>query len=490
MQAVSSRGKHVPAHLLGPLLHRVATLTLTILAGCLSIGTGNCEGEPRNDSVPNIILILADDLGYGDLGCYGQKQIQTPCLDRMAAEGMRFTDCYAGSTVCAPSRCCLMTGMHTGHALVRGNGLVPLRPDDVTVAEVLKKAGYATGIVGKWGLGEAGSTGIPNRQGFDYWFGYLSQVHAHNYYPEFLWQNEAKARLRNEVVHTTSGYAKGLGGVASKREQYSHDLFTTEALAFLDRHRAGPFFLYLAYTIPHANNQAGNKGMEVPSLDPYADKDWPEPQKGHAAMITRMDRDVGRLFAKLEDLRIDEETIVVFSSDNGPHKEGGADPAFFNSSGPLQGYKRSLHDGGIRVPAIARWPGKIRPGSVSDFPWAFWDVLPTAADLAGVDPPEGIDGISIVPLLTGEGPPEQRCFLYWEFHEGGGTRQAVRMGRWKAVRKWQGPIQLYDLKTDVGEADDVAAEHADVVAEIEAYLNGARTDSDHWKMREWKAKPG
>ncbi len=437
---------------------------------------------------PNIIFIMADDLGYGDVGCFGQKVIQTPNLDRMAAEGMRFTDCYAGSTVCAPSRCCLMTGLHTGHALVRGNARVPLRPEDVTVAEVLKQVGYGTAIIGKWGLGEPDSTGIPNRQGFDTWFGYLNQRHAHNYYPAYLWLNEIKAELRNEVNHVINGRDRTPGGVATKRLDYSHDLFTRMVLSFLDRQGEKPFFLYVPYTIPHANNEAGNRGMEVPDFGPYADKDWPDPQKGHAAMITRMDRDIGEIFASLERLDLDKNTIVFFTSDNGPHREGGADPTFFNSSGPLQGIKRSLHDGGIRVPAIARWPGHVKAGSVSKLPWAFWDFLPTAAELAGTEPAKGIDGISIVPTLLGEKGQKKHEFMYWEFHEGGGSTQAVRMGDWKAVCQYGKQIGLFDLRTDIAEAHDVAAEHPDVVAKIEAYLKTARTPSETWPLRERKAK--
>lgn len=431
---------------------------------------------------PNIIFILADDLGYGDLGCYGQKLIRTPNLDRMAAEGLRFTDCYAGSTVCAPSRCALMVGQHTGHCIVRGNARVPLRPEDVTVAELLKRAGYRTGLIGKWGLGEDGSTGIPNRKGFDYFFGYLNQAHAHNYYPEFLWRNTEKVSLPNEVNHIVNGRDVSPSGVATKRVVYSHDLFTKEALEFIDRHKDQPFFLYLAYTIPHANNEGGKQGMEVPSYEPYQDRDWPEPEKGRAAMITRMDRDIGTLFAHLKQLGLDEKTIVFFSSDNGPHREGGSDPQFFNCSGPLRGIKRSLHDGGIRVPMIVRWPGKIQPG-VSDFVWAFWDFLPTAAELAGVEPPPGIDGRSIVPTLLGnkQKPAE---FLYWEFHEGKASSQAVRMGHWKAVRVApDAPLMLFDLRSDIGEQHDIAANHPDIVEKIIAYLATARTENPHWPLR-------
>ena len=438
----------------------------------------------RRGKKPNIIFILADDLGYGDVGCFGQKTIQTPNIDKLAAEGMRFTDHYAGSTVCAPSRCCLMTALHSGHALVRGNARLPLRPEDVTVAELLKKAGYATGIIGKWGLGEAGSTGIPNRQGFDYWFGYLNQRHAHNYYPEFLWKNQDKITLEGNKLTKP---AEGGWGVSAKQVTYSHDLFAAEALAFVENNKKGPFFLYLALTIPHANNEAGNKGMEVPDFGPYADKDWPDPQKGHAAMITRMDRDIGKLMARLKDLGIDDNTFVLFSSDNGPHREGGADPNFFKSSGPLRGYKRALYEGGIRVPTIARWPGRIEAGSKSEHISAFWDFLPTCCELAGVKIPKGIDGISFVSTLLGR-PDRQQVheYMYWEFHEQG-KKQAVRWGRWKGVRlnvakNPNGPIELYNLKSDLGEQNNVAQKHPEIVAKIAEYMKAARTPSEHWKM--------
>jgi len=454
--------------------------TAGIAAGALVAG---CHvGGRRGAAVdrPNIIFILADDLGYGDLGCYGQQTIQTPNLDRMAAEGMIFTDHYAGSTVCAPSRCCLMTGLHTGHAHVRGNARLPLRPADVTVAELLKQAGYTTGIVGKWGLGEPETTGIPNRQGFDHWFGYLNQRHAHNYYPDYLWRNEEKVELANEVRDVNPP-----GGVATKRVQYSHDLFTADALGFVTQHESGPFFLYLAYTIPHANNEARNEGMEVPSYGAYANEDWPDPQKGHAAMITRMDGDIGRLLTRLKSLGIDDKTVVLFSSDNGPHKEGGADPAFFDSNGPLRGHKRDLYEGGIRVPLIARWPGQIAAGSGTNHVSAFWDFLPTCCDLAGVVPPDGIDGLSMVPTLLGK-PQRQRRhrYLYWEFHEQG-KKQAVRVGNWKAVRvtvakKPNGPIELYNLEADLGEEDNVADRYPDIVAQMTTIMAAARSASENW----------
>ena len=411
---------------------------------------------------PNIIFILADDLGYGDVGCYGQKTIKTPSLDRMAREGMRFTQCYAGSTVCAPSRCCLMTGYHTGHARVRGNKRHPLLPEDVTVAEILKEKGYATGIIGKWGIGEPETTGIPNKQGFDEWFGYLNQHHAHNYYPDLVWKNTTMHFLDNK--------------------KYSHDEFTREGLDFVKRHKDHPFFLYLAYTIPHANNEKGKEGMEVPSDEPYTNEPWPQQQKNHAAMITRLDRDVGQLFALLKELGIDEDTIVFFSSDNGPHREGGADPEFFNSSGPLRGIKRDLYEGGIRVPTMVRWPGKIQAGSVSDGVWAFWDFPPTAAELAGTKAPRGIDGISIVPALMGK-PLPNREYLYWEFHERG-FKQAVRMGDWKGVRLGlEKPIELYNLKDDIAEKSNIAGRNPSIVARIETILANARTESKYYPIR-------
>lgn len=466
-------------------------LQATGLAAASAMVPGGCRTRrPRRlagPDQPNIIFILADDLGYGDLGCYGQQVIQTPNIDRMAAEGMLFTDAYAGSTVCAPSRCSLMTGLHTGHAYVRGNkeakpmGQLPLPEGTVTIPKLLQARGYRTGLIGKWGLGGPGSTGAPNNQGFDYFFGYLCQRHAHNYYPEFLFRNDERVPLANKVAGDRADGA----GVATEKVEYSHDLIADEALQFVERHRYEPFFLYLSLTIPHANNEAGRAGMEVPSHGPYADEDWPEPQKGHAAMITRMDGDVGRLLDKLKDLGIDGDTLVLFTSDNGPHREGGADPAFFGSSGPLRGIKRDLYEGGIRVPLIARWPGRIATGSGTDHVCAFWDFLPTFCDLAGAIPPDDGDGFSILPTLLGK-PEYQRKhrYLYWEFHEQG-KKQAVRMGRWKGVRlnvgaDPDGPIEIYDLLTDLGENRNVADGHPEIVAQIAALMKAARRPSEIW----------
>jgi len=421
---------------------------------------------------PNIVFVLADDLGFGDLGCYGQTRIETPNIDRLAQSGLRFTQTYAGSTVCAPSRCSLMTGLHTGHARTRGNKPtdLPLRPTDRTVTEILKEAGYRTALFGKWSLGQLGSTGYPTKKGFDEWFGFFSQTHAHNYYPEHLLDGETSFLLR--------------GNTGTQKKDYAPDLFTARALAFLERQSAAqPFFLHVCYTQPHANNEMGRdtgNGMEVPSDLPYSDRNWPQTEKNFAAMITRMDAAVGQLAAKLKAKGLDDNTLFVFTSDNGPHAEGGHKPSFFESSGPLRGIKRDLTEGGIRVPCVMRWPKAIRPG-VSDHPWAFWDFLPTAAELAGTSAPKGLDGISIVPTLRGERQAAHEHF-YWEFHEGG-FQQAVRAGQWKGIRKGlQGPVVVYDLSADPGERTDVAARQPAVARRLASLLDASRTDDPEWPV--------
>jgi len=461
-----------------------ATLGALPVIGCQS-RTGKSR---RNRQKPNIIYILADDLGYGDLGCFGQGRIKTPNLDRMAAEGMRLTQHYAGSTVCAPSRCCLMTGKHTGHCTVRGNVDFLIKPDEVTVAKLLKQAGYATGCIGKWGIGHPSPPEGPHNNGFDFFFGYLSMWHAHNYYPDFLWKNGEKMPLKNVVRHPEKHYKENqedLVGLASEKVDYSHDLFTDAALEFIERQKQ-PFFLFLPYTIPHANNEAkqfGEHGMEVPDYGIYRDKDWPEPEKGKAAMISRLDRDIGRLFDRLKALGLDEQTLVIFSSDNGPHKEGGVNPDFFDSNGPLKGIKRDLYEGGIRVPTIARWPGRIKVGSRCEHISAFWDILPTFAELAGAPVPKEIDGISMLPALLGE-LQKQHEFLYWEFHEGR-SKQAVRMGDWKAIRRAPSrPIELYNLKSDIGEQNDTADARPDIVARAKMIFDTVRTDGDVWPLKD------
>jgi arylsulfatase A-like enzyme len=379
-----------------------------------------------------------------------------------------------------------MTGLHTGHCLIRGNAQESLRPQDVTVASLLKQAGYTTGLVGKWGLGSEGSPGVPTRQGFDSFFGYLDQGHAHNYYPAFLMREEKRVPLKN-VVPGTGDFGKG---VATKQVEYSHDLFAEEALAFVERNKDRPFFLYLAFTVPHANNEGGKAGMEVPDYGLYKDTDWPEPQKGHAAMISRMDADIGRLLARVKKLGLDDTTLVLFTSDNGPHREGGNDPEFNHSRGPLRGIKRDLYEGGIRVPLIVRWPGKVPAGVRSDYIGAFWDVLPTLSEVASARTPMRLDGISFAPTMLGEKDRQKaHDFLYWAFYEGGGA-QAVRMGNWKAVEQpVHTPIQLYDLDKDLGEQKDVAAQHPDVVARMKKIMEEANTPSARWKFPEAKGNP-
>ncbi len=420
---------------------------------------------------PNIVFILADDLGYGDLGCYGQRTIQTPFLDRMAAEGVRFTQAYAGSTVCAPSRCCIETGRHTGHAFIRGNGPIPPF-EERGVGEVMRDAGYRTALLGKWSLGGLGTVGYPMDKGYEKWFGFFSQGHAHNYYPEHLLDGRTARLLR--------------GNLGAEKTEYAPDLFTDRALGFIDEGGERPFFLHLAYTTPHTNNELGRDtgdGQEVPNYGRYVNEDWPSPEKGFAAMISRMDADIGRIFDKLKQTGQDENTLVVFASDNGPHEEGGHKHEFFNSNGPLRGYKRDLYDGGIRVPAMARWPGKIEPGRTSDHIWAFWDLVPTFADVAGASVPSGLDGISFLPELLGQ-PQSAHDHLYWEFHRPH-FRQAVRQERWKGVR-WsrKHPIELYDMEEALDEQHDVADQHPNVVRRLERIMNESHTDSPHWPIKD------
>ena len=469
-----------------------ATMALSLAALIIMVSAGVLRAESVQR--PNIIFIMADDLGYGDLGCYGQKLIKTPCLDQMAREGMRFTDFYSGCTVCAPARSVLMTGLHMGHTHVRGNAstdmrIQSLRKDDLTVAELLKRADYKTALCGKWGLGHdtPGNEGLPNDKGFDFFFGYLNQVHAHNYYPEFLWRNKEKMPLRNVVDKVGSGYGGFVGGYATKRVDYSHDLIMKEALDFVRDNKAGPFFLYLALTIPHANNErsrATGDGQEVPDYGMYKEMPWSDQAKGQAAMISRMDGGVGGLLKLLAALGIDERTVVMFTSDNGPHNEGGHDPTLFQPAGPLRGMKRDLTEGGIRVPLIVRWPGTTPAGSVTDHVGYFGDVMATAADLAGVDVPPGLDSISFAPTITGQPEKQKQAdYLYWEFYERGG-KQAVRSGKWKAIRipMFSGKTELYDLSQDLGEQHDVADEHPEVVKTLQQMMDQAHRPHPNWKV--------
>ncbi|MHC4325466.1 MAG: arylsulfatase, partial [Planctomycetota bacterium] len=444
---------------------------------------------------PNIVYILADDLGYAELGCYGQKKIKTPNIDKLAAEGMKFTQHYSGNPVCAPSRCALMTGLHTGHTQVRGNkqvggkegwklgstigGQWPLEAGTVTVAGILKDAGYTTGAFGKWGLGLVGTTGDPNKQGFDHFFGYICQRQAHTFYPNHLWRD-------GEIQWIEANKNR-------KEEVYSHDLIAAEALKFIRTNKDRPFFLYVPFTIPHV-------ALQVPedSLAEYRGK-WPDPpyngDKGYfphpnpracyAGMVTRMDKDVGRIMSLLNDLALDDNTLVIFTSDNGPTFNGGSDSAFFESAKPLRGLKGSVYEGGIRVPYIARWPGRIKAGSTSDHISAFWDFLPSCCELIGEDPPGDIDGVSMLPTLFGQNQRQKKHeYLYWELR----GQQAIRMGKWKALRLKPGrKIQLYDLDTDIAESKDLADEHPEIVARMAGIFRSGRTESEVFPLP--KAKP-
>lgn len=415
----------------------------------------------RTAATPNIIIILADDLGYGDLGCYGQTQIRTPNMDRAAAEGIQFMQAYAGNTVCIPSRCTLLTGLHSGHGQLRSNEQRPLAENTLTLARVAHAKGYITAVLGKWALGSPESTGAPARQGFDEWFGYPDQVSAHNYYPVELWRNdETTPRL-------IPGNANG------RKKDYAPDLFITAAKNFIKINEYEPFFLYLSTTIPHANNELGTNGMEVPSLGSYRQMPWPAAERAKAAMITRLDDQVGMIFSELQKRNLDTNTLVIITSDNGPHSEGGVQSQFHHSSGKLRGQKRDLYEGGIRVPFIVRWPGHIAPGKTNGLPIAFWDILPTVSELVGLSPPKDIDGISFAPILLGMAPRQEHEFLYWEFHERGYQR-AARSGRWKAVQTaLDNAIELYDLESDPGESNNVAGSHPEQITRFTEYFKTA-----------------
>jgi len=469
------------------------SLLLLLVISCKNSGSGpESTSVSRSGSKPNIVYILADDLGYGDLSFLGQEKFRTPQIDRMAEEGMVFTQHYAGSTVCSPSRAVLFTGMHTGHAPIRGNfkvdgGDFPMPESAYLLPEMLKEQGYVTGAFGKWGMGFAGSSGSPEKCGIDEWYGYVSQTLAHNYYPENLWHNTEKIILE--------------GNLNGGEKEYSFDLIHKAALDFIDANKDTTFFLYLPYTIPHAELKVPDdsifrkfKGMfpefyyqgvdDGPKFrkGPYCSQEFPHAT--FAAMVTRLDLAVGDILNKLEELGLDGNTLVIFTSDNGPHEEGGADPQFFNSSGPYRGLKRDLYEGGIHVPAIAWWPGVVKAGTHSDLISAFWDVFPTCADLAGSEVPENVDGISLVPVLTGSGEQQLHDHLYWEFHERQG-RIAVRKGEWKAV-KYQvntnpdAAIELYNLKNDPGETKDLAGEYPELVREMDSIMKVSRTHHAIW----------
>ncbi len=429
------------------------------------------NAQPRNDEKPNIIFIMADDLGYGDLGSYGQREIQTPRLDQLALEGIRFAQCYTGSPVCAPSRSVLMTGMHTGHTTVRGNfgktgvvglgggkGRVPLKAEDYTLAELMKDAGYVTGMTGKWGLGEPNTPGHPNLQGFDEFFGFLNQRRAHHYFVDYLWHNQEKVMLK--------------GNMDGKQEEYVHDLFTEFALDFISQNQDTNFFLYIPYTVPH-------DAYEINDTLSYADKSWNWKEKVYAAMVTTMDRDIGKILDLLDTLGITKETLIFFCSDNGAAQRW---EGRFDSSGPLRGRKRDLYEGGIRTPMIVKWPGFIPADTLSHRPWYFADILPTLAEIVHIVPPQETDGVSILPTLMGKKQDLNDRYLYWEFHERG-FQQAVRQGGWKAIRQAKdSPLELYHISQDPIESKNVAAQYPERVSAFENLLDTVRTTSIDWPV--------
>lgn len=458
---------------------------LTIILSVWAISTSI---HAADEAKPNIVYILLDDAGYGDLSCYGQTKFETPNIDRMAREGMRFTQHYAGCTVCAPTRSVLMQGLHTGHSYIRGNkevkpeGQEPLPSGTVTVARLLQQAGYRTGAFGKWGLGAPGSEGDPTKQGFDVFYGYNCQREAHSYYPTHLWSNTDKVALDGKT--------------------YAHDLIMDHAFDFIRNNKQGPFFCYLPVTIPHAAMHVPEKysapfRKKFPQFEDkigkYRGPVVKNPIAAFAGMMTKMDEDVGRLLDLLGDLGIEKNTLVMLSSDNGPHKEGGHDPVFFDSNGPLTGFKRDLTEGGIRVPLIARWPGKMASGTESDLISAHWDMLPTFCELAGAKTPSNTDGISMTATLFGH-PDQQKQheYLYWEFYERGGKR-AARFCKWKAIQRnlqkaKPGPIQIFNLDKDLAEQHDLADDHPEMVAKAKKIFAEAHSPSKLWKFRALTSK--
>ena len=473
-----------------------------LIVGILGIGVflGSLTGCSTNNqqeeaTSPNIIFIMADDLGYNELGCYGQEIIKTPGIDRIATEGIWLTQLYSGSPVCAPSRCVLLTGKHTGNSYVRNNfevkggdgfwGQKPLSDSIITIAELLKSKGYATAAMGKWGLGKTGSEGDPNRQGFDLFFGFNCQRHAHNHYPKFL--------IKNQDTVWLEGNTRELTG-----EQYSQDLFIEEALQFIKNNETTPFFLYLPFAIPHLAIQVPEESLEeykgiIPEED-YVHRGYlkhPFPRAGYAAMITHMDKGICEIMALLEELNIKDNTLIIFTSDNGPTYDriGGSDSEFFKSAGVFRGLKGSVYEGGIRVPFVARWPGKIKPGTTSDLVCAFQDILPTLSEVAGVSDknPGDIDGISFVPTLLGKDTQEEHEYLYMEFAAYGG-QQMVRMGDWKGVRqnmfKDTLQIELYNLAEDIGEQNDVSEQHPEIVEQIRKIMMEARIPSKEFPFKQ------
>ena len=474
-------------------IHSLLILSIFVFYSC-GVKNSNAEDQLDNksDSLPNIIYILADDMGYGDLSCYGQQKFNTPNIDALAASGLIFTQHYSGSTVCAPSRSALLLGQHTGHTYIRGNkevrpeGQHPIPDSVITIAETLKTAGYTTGAFGKWGLGFPGSSGDPVNQGFDTFFGYNCQRLGHHYYPYHLWSNQDSVLLdANEGTQT---------------EVYAPELIHEKTLDFIEANKEKPFFLFRPSIIPHAELAAPKSYMDkhigkyppekaFEGLDegeqfrngPYGSQEFTH--AAFAAMIEVLDNQVGEIVQKLESLGLSDNTIIIFTSDNGPHKEGGADPEYFDSNGPLRGFKRDLYEGGIRVPMIVKWPEKVKPGTTTDHVSAFWDIFPTLSEIANLKLSKHLDGISFLPTLEGKSDTQdQHDYLYWEFHERGG-RLAVRKGDWKAVKynvlkESTRPLELYNLKEDIGETNNLADQYPEIVKEMEDILKNARTPSE------------
>jgi arylsulfatase A-like enzyme len=468
--------------------HLWTTACVFVLTCMLAIHSGKSQHIAER---PNIIFILSDDLGYGDLGCFGQKKIQTPNIDRIASEGIRFTNAYAGSAVCAPSRCTLMQGLHTGHARIRDNSIdgyrESLREGDLTVAMFLKEAGYTNGLFGKWGLALHNQDGVPGNMGFHEFFGYLNQAQAHNYYPEFLWENETRVYFPENGTHHTSiemykgdqpydeqGICHPLGIDDPAKATYSMDICSERSLDFIRKNKDGPFFVYLAYTPPHA-------AFIVPELGVYNDTDWPLSHKIYAAMITRMDSEVGKVLDLLSELGIDGNTLIFFASDNG-NIRGNAKPGdtstneFFNNLSPTRGGKRNNFNGAFHVPAVARWPRYIAPGQVNDHVWAFWDFFPTVADILGVEPPKGLDGVSILPVLLGQEERTDQRMLYWEYKQ----NQSVRYGDFFAIKPSGGAVSLYDLLSDPQQSVDLSSQFPEMTQKLKDYMESQHTPSDVW----------
>jgi arylsulfatase A len=465
---------------------------------------GYTKNQQQNDQLaantPNIVYILADDLGIGDVGCYGQKRIQTPNIDKIAAQGILFNNHYSGSTVCAPSRSVLMTGQHTGHTSIRdnkggegsggGEGQTPMAANSFTIAELLKQKGYATGAFGKWGLGFIGTSGDPNTQGFDEFFGYNCQAIAHRFYPEYLWHNDKKVFLPgNDWTHTVT---------------YAGDVIHNKAIEFIEKNAKKPFFLYYPSTIPHAElivpddeifkrnlgkytetpftKEKAKKGAAYgPDIDIKAYCPQDNPNATYASMVERLDKHVGEVMAKLKELGLDKNTLIIFASDNGVHQEGGLDPEFFNSNSFYRGNKRDMYEGGIKTPMVAMWPAKIKAGSTTNHISAFWDVFPTISEIVKAKTPTNIDGISFLPTLTGSKKQKTHDYLYWEFHAVGG-KQAIRQGKWKAVRlnvltKAKTVTELYNLEEDVSETTNLAAKYPEKVKEMELLMEKSHTET-------------